>query len=319
MQKRITSQNHLAAIMLWFVMSVFWQIGPANVAEAQLKTGVIAGQIRDGQTQSGLPADVMLVDDKEHHLQSVMADDDGKYRFSNLSEGEKILLVKSSGYGYDRKAVTLTSGQMSQNVFFELDPAGTISGSVVTEDGTAVKGATLRCIYTDYLAQVWNSVILDSELGEQNTNAQGEFFLQDVKPYSKFFLEVAAPGYSLKFSPTMTVIPTQQLIDIELSLEKGAAFTGTVTDQSGNSIEGARVAIRPRSEIPEPYRSYSIEASKRHNQVVFSGADGDFAFEVLSADSINLIITRAQFQPYRQVVDLDPNGPTNLSVTLQPR
>ena len=36
-------------------------------------------------------------------------------------------------------------------------------------------------------------------------------------------------------------------------------------------------------------------------------------------DSNNLIISRKQFWPHRQVVDLDPNGPTNLSVTLQPR
>ena len=321
MQKRITSQSDLAAILLWFVMSVFWHFGPAGIAEAQLKTGVIAGQIRDRQTQMGLPGTVSLFDEKEGTLQGAKTDDDGKFRLSNLSEGEKFLMVHSHGYGYDKTSVTLTSGEMSQVVFFELNPTGSVSGRVVAEDGTPVKEAIVRCIYIDYPVRVWHSQISGSESGEQSTNALGEFFLPEVKSYSKFFIEVTAPGYSLKFSPIMTVIPTQQLIDIDISLEKGPTFSGIVTDPSGNPLAGARVSFRSNSPIPEPFYSYSIEAFNRNNQIVFTGADGRFAFKMFSADSVNLFVAlpRSEFRPHRQVVDLDPNGPTNLSITLQPR
>lgn len=148
------------------------------------------------------------------------------------------------------------------------------------------------------------SFILTAEVGEAKANDLGEFVLSAITPYKEFYLEASSDKHPPKFSDEMMLNPEQTSEGIEIRLEKGVTISGTVVDDLRSPVAGARVRLKALTDSSIAPLSHSIEIIKRKNQVVITGADGEFVFEGVSTGDKNITITYAQHYAYTQATSI---------------
>lgn len=299
-----------------------------TLAQAQNSLAVISGQIRDAETGFPLLADVTLVEpdtglSDKAGFRNVMTDSLGNYELMEVIPGDSIVIVKCSGYGIERKLITVGSRQLLDNTDFELNKIAIVSGRVVGEYNIPVAGAVVRAIYTAYPPEIWKSFIFKHEVGEAKTNDLGEFVLPAITPYKEFYLEASSDKHPPKFSDKMMLYSEEASEGIEIRLEKGVTISGTVVDDLRNPVAGARVRLRALTNSSTAPLSHSIEIIKRKNQVAVTGADGEFVFEGVSTGDKDIIVTHAQHDVYRQATSIlmseAVDGVVNIQAVMQRR
>ncbi|HEX6864648.1 MAG TPA: carboxypeptidase-like regulatory domain-containing protein, partial [Thermoanaerobaculia bacterium] len=176
-------------------------------------------------------------------------------------------------------------------------PAPRVVGTVVDGKGVPVAGARIELNRGhDHDAQPLG--------GEENlylaaTGADGRFEVTGVPP-GRFSLEVRADGFAPLRSPGLH-LPAGggRTVDAgTLTLQRGAALTGRVSDSGGQPVPGAEVWV-----VPSEMRDADLDWSGYYREGPAARTDARGAFEIPDLDP-------------GETVDLDVCAPGHLPVSL---
>jgi len=144
------------------------------------KVGNIIGNIR---AQDGTPLKGASIrytrPGEEESGDETQSDDKGKYCLSDLSEGLHVVRVYSEGYDDAQKIVSVTEGQVINDVDITLRPAVTISGTIYKADGVT-RLANTEIYPTIVYYHDDGSSTSRSPLGGSETDAEGRYYELDV-------------------------------------------------------------------------------------------------------------------------------------------
>lgn len=199
---------------------------------------------------------------------STVSEEDGGFAFDNLV-GRPYTLV-ARGPGGIAGPVTVKLTRTSEPVVLRLRPAAKVTVRVTTPDGKPVDGATVELRGVD---------------DQHETTKVGLVTFAAVVP-GGYQLAAFAPGMAHVFQ-WLQVGSGETLA--ALTLVPGAKVSGTVMDEQGKPVAGARVVYSGASD-------WMQQADDRRDAVV-SGTDGDFAFPALPAGSFRLVATHDDLAP----------------------
>jgi hypothetical protein len=178
---------------------------------------------------------------------SVATNDEGAFRFAALPSGKPLVLSAHNDYGDSSKPVNT-----------RLAPgATTLKAPLVLPRDTAIRGVVRNAETGTPLSGV--QVTLSGATNEfgnrfttqaaQQTDAGGAFAFEKLTP-AGYRLQVSMSGFAPRI--LNNVEPPSTLI-VELS--PGAVITGTVSDQGGNPIPGAKVSCDFRAEPAQHFHT----------------------------------------------------------------
>lgn len=199
---------------------------------------------------------------------TAVSEDDGSFAFDNLV-GRPYTLV-ARGTGGIAGPVTAKLTQTSEPVVLRLRPAAKVTVRVSTPDGKPVDGATVELRGID---------------DQQAATKAGVAAFATVVP-GGYQLAAYAPGMAHVFQWLQVGSGDN---DAALTLVPGAQVSGTVVDDQGKPVAGARVVYSGASDWVQ-------QADDRRDAVV-SGPDGAFAFSGLPAGSFRLLATHDDLAP----------------------
>ncbi|CAN5909104.1 hypothetical protein BH11MYX3_BH11MYX3_17810 [soil metagenome] len=199
---------------------------------------------------------------------SVVSEDDGGFAFDNLVGRQYTLVAR--GPGGIAGPVTAKLTATSEPVVLRLRPAAKVTVRVATADGKAVDGATVELRGID---------------DQQATTKAGVATFSTVIP-GGYQLAGHAPGMAHSFQWLQVGSGDN---DAQLTLVAGAKVVGTVVDDKGTPVAGARIVYSGASD-------WMQQADDRKDAVV-SGTDGGFAFEALPAGSFRFVATHDDLAP----------------------
>ena len=137
---------------------------------------------------------------------TVTSDAAGKFEFANVDPGDYQLTIRRDGFAnlvlgaknaaHKTDPILLNAGDRKADFLVRLVPYGSISGSVLDEDGDPIRSMTVA-------AMTWRYTTSGRELQEVRTassNDLGEFRIFDV-PAGKYFLKVGQRTVQLNSDP----------------------------------------------------------------------------------------------------------------------
>jgi len=220
---------------------------------------------------------------------TVTSEADGGFVFDALV-GRPYTLV-ARGEGGIAGPVTAKLTATSEPVVLHLRPASKVNVTVVDAKGAPVDGATVELRGID---------------DQRETTKAGKAMFATVVPGS---YQVAgwAPGLAQALQWLQVGAGVH---DAKLTLVAGTRVSGTVVDDQGAPVAGARVVYSGASD-------WSAQGDERRDSVV-SAADGAFAFAALPAGSFRFVATHDQLAPGTStLVTLDgTNERTGITITL---
>jgi protocatechuate 3,4-dioxygenase beta subunit len=217
-----------------------------------------------------------------------VVDERGRFRVDDLEQGRGLnLLVAREGLlpGW-MLGVEAGSGRA---VEVELQAAASVSGRVVTEDGSGVAGARV-----DLRAAAPPGGTLDADLlvpglsGSASTDDRGRFTIAGLGAGAAV-VEAGAAGYRPSEPERVEVGAGAAVDGLELVLGHGATLEGRVDDSDGRPIEGVRLSVG--------------RVSTR------TDADGRYRLQGLAEGAQSVALEHASFG--RQLYDVDVRPPVS--------
>ncbi|MBL9012751.1 MAG: carboxypeptidase regulatory-like domain-containing protein [Myxococcales bacterium] len=187
---------------------------------------------------------------------TAVSEEDGGFAFDNLV-GRPYTLV-ARGPGGIAGPVTAKLTATSEPVVLRLRPAAKVTVRVTTADGKPVDGATVELRGTD---------------DQRETAKQGTATFTSVVP-GGYQLAAWGDGYAHVY--TWLAVGSGETT-AEVVLLPGARVSGSVLDEAGRPVAGARVVYSGASD-------WMQQADDRRDAVV-SGSDGGFSFAAMPAGS----------------------------------
>ncbi|MBN1899904.1 carboxypeptidase regulatory-like domain-containing protein, partial [Candidatus Sumerlaeota bacterium] len=247
--------------------------------EIGLKTGsALEGRVVYGPDKSPVPGALVKKEDDGSHIMgmdmsqfdfnplegNVIADDEGKFRFENLSSGLNALIAKKSGYLDGKKTVFVISGQDTKDVEIELLRGGIVTGRAVAHSsGEPVSRAEVTFSGQGFLADLMPFI------GKKTmTDSSGGFEFQTV-PAGMQTLKVSHDDYAMKMVENVNVEEGKTVDVGDVSLTSGGGIAGVVLDASSKPVPRALLMARGSSGFHQQNTSH----------------DGEYAFEELSPGS----------------------------------
>ena len=200
--------------------------------------------------------------------------DQGYFRFSGLSSdvdycvwatatNRVIRYSKDGNPGtYDRDDATRYQIEQGWNYWISdinLPYGGSLSGYVYQSDGvTPIEGATV-------VIESWDDIDYDFVRVESTSNADGSYTAPGI-PLANYLISALASGFTIEYyaagssvanpdqAEEVILSPGQvDITDIDFSLDAGGTISGTVSNESGQPLEGAEVYALPVIEGGESY------------------------------------------------------------------
>jgi hypothetical protein len=318
-----------------------------NLAVALTRAATIETTVRDagtGQPVGGICVwaltlrDAAIVDGGGH-----CSDDDGKVTFSALAAGTYTLLAKptdgvhgaqwvgaagGTGDQYRAQQVTVQAGQTATAPTIDLDPAGSITGTVT--DATTGAPAQAVCVSAMPVDAIWSRI---GYCPGAETDAGGNFTVTDLGPYA-WPVEYAGSdpgrtgvGYAWQWSggavnrkhAAPVTVTAGKATNASAALSPGATVRGTVVDAAGAPMTQATVSVinsetgdaAGASSVDEPGTgSHLVHVLPQTVKITYGGGqrrwyqnatDADHATDVVvTADGVTLTLSMFPVCPARR-------------------
>ena len=218
---------------------------------AQNETYKISGAVIDHATDQPLPKALVQItavqtDESSSASRFTRTDDEGRFAFARLPAGKYTLLagLQSSslqlfqGDESYSTAIAAGPGLDSEHIVFPLIRLGSISGTVLDEEGRGVRSAAVY-LYQQRIASGQPEI---AGHGQQQTNASGSFRFSHLQPGTYFLAVYAHPWYagSNTTSPEFDVAyPLTYYAD---ATDLSAASPLTVAEGTAANVQ---IALRP--------------------------------------------------------------------------
>jgi protocatechuate 3,4-dioxygenase beta subunit len=276
----------------------------------------LAGTVVDGKGAPVPGAEVRLlgwsgkVQDLREQART-RASTDGTFLFSGLPAGTYDLLAMAPGFAPERLSVPVSESAVL--VRLVLRPGRTVTGLVVDGLGVPVAGARIELTRV----RTTSMLPLDGEQGFYHaaTGADGRFELPGV-PAGQFKMEVRAEGFAPLNSPGPHLPAGEEgRADLgTLTLERGAALTGQVSDSAGKPVPDAEVWL-----VPYEIRNSDLDWSDYYRKGPAARTDADGAFEIPDLDPeepVGLDVCRPGYLPISLYFQQTPGHP--VEAVLEP-
>ncbi len=217
--------NKRLAISLGLLLTV--------VAQATEVTGVV----RDGEGQPVEGAEIQIL---PTHTKTVTSDQDGAYQLTWQAEewwDDDVVYYIVVRDQERQQAVALPIGKETISIDLTLQPALTLTGQVVDENGQGIGGATIHVMMR---ASYWGSSLFNSS-DSPTTDDQGHFEIGDLPPAVRYGLTASAKGYG---TSDLDVSNTEEAQGGRLEVGKltltvaNQKVSGRLIDQTGKPISG---------------------------------------------------------------------------------
>lgn len=217
--------------------------------------------------------------------QQTKTDDGGEFRLtvSRVKRVYHLVLVKSEGFATGWAMPQVGLGQAMPPVTVTLAKPAPISGTVTSEDGTAIAGATVNIIMGPAGTEKtgWNLIgmVPGMDWLSAKTDDKGRFEFQDVPANVKATFTVTAEGFA-PISPygrgNLNLQYAAGQKDIQIKMAKEAVLEVTAVDKStGSPVAGIPVQAMPTSGyIPQ--------------KAITTGTDGKAVFKGLPGGQVRI-------------------------------
>ncbi|MFE5483238.1 MFS transporter [Streptomyces sp. NPDC056527] len=229
-------------------------------------------------------AALTLIDVQGQQIGRGGSGEDGRYALSVPGPGSYVLIAAAGGH--QPQAVSVTVGERPVELDVVLGGAGRLAGTVVTADGTPVRGAAVT------LTDVRGEVVASTRSGRE-----GGYVITELVA-GEYTLAAGAPAFRPAALPVSVQASRETRQDIELA--GGAVLRGTVRAGGGRPVEDARVTL--------------LDAAGNVVDTLTTGPDGTFRFVDLSSGEYTVIA--AGYPPVATVLQVAGGGRTERDLQL---
>jgi len=254
----------------------------------------ISGVLRDTKTQQPLTgAEVRLSRAQgrggfrfaDPSAISAITDAKGNFTFSGLRPGSYDISGSRPGYSVMPANITVTSAQKAQKAL-AANPMARVSGSVVDEDKRGVAGAAV----TIDAPSRGGMVFMGLPNGTRNaaTGPDGHFVLYTATD-GDAIIQATKKGYPSAKTNAFRIAPGEHKNGVTLTIPRGVALTGRVTDNNGKPLSGVTVAAvsaesggaggGPGMQIRRMVLA-SLRGTNNDEDFVQTGSDGTFTIRL---------------------------------------
>jgi len=245
-------------------------------------------------------------------VRTVRTDAAGNYQAMSVLPGS-YLVARARGYG-SKYATISSQGGNSITVPFSLEEAASLSGRIVDTRGAPVIGATVRVAYNGDIAPF----LIAADLGETQTDTNGEFTVSNVSPGQRFVLEALTSVHPVEYSLPLILAPAQKYANAELVLKTGGQLNLLVRDAgTGHPLPNAQVLIRRGPKNPRVENSVGYVQSIHRNAA--TTADGTLDLNGLEPGEHIVSVLLPGYLADQRRVYVNDKAPTLLEVQLRSR
>ncbi len=271
----------------------------SNTAQKENRA-TINGKVTDRTTSAPLAAELGLAihTAKGVVLKHTRANEQGEFEFADLPAGEFHLSTKQDEYAVERTGFSLQADE-THTLDFRLVRTRRVNGVVTNASRNPVAEARVQVFY-EHEASFTNSY--QWEAGDVRTDAEGRFTIE-VHPERAFVVEASSQGFL-----SAVTTPQNATKEIALTLKRGVAISGMITDEFGNPLADAQVQLQAHlmdeREIALLNHFLPFEMLQQAHQTTVTQADGAFRFENVSQTEHALVVRHPQAEPQRVTVDV---------------
>lgn len=215
---------------------------------ALTRTGSFSGTVTD---ELGVPIPYAIISARDslgYYYYGSSTDAQGKYVVGELPSAKYKAQARAQGFvpqWYNKKSTvdsatlfTVTKGYDTPNINFILSRGGTISGAVKDKNGNGIADIAVFALDTLYYV-VSLGITNDTGGYVMGGLTTGKYY---VATYSEEYLDQWYDGkINYQEATKVSVVIYQNTPNINFTLLKGAIIAGTVTNKSGEALEGINV------------------------------------------------------------------------------
>jgi Leucine-rich repeat (LRR) protein/protocatechuate 3,4-dioxygenase beta subunit len=253
--------NHRSRIELADIVTINAGSVTTNINAQLADAGTVSGRVTDEQGNGIVGVDVQLKDLTGYTYSQANTGVDGYYTAQGAAPGENRVYFNGTTAGnyipefYNNKngwqpfssdIITVTAGQVTENIDAQLTTGGMVTGRVTDDQGNGIPGVGVSIQDSTGCGISW-----------ANTDADGYYTASAIPTgnYRVYFDGTGAGNYIPEFynnknswepqtADTISVTVGQTTTGINAQLDAGGTITGRVTDGSGNGINGVSVQIK---------------------------------------------------------------------------
>lgn len=282
-----------------------------DLGEITLEPGaVIEGRVTDLRgsaiegaqvfvAESMIQAAFMRVNRRRQREPAALSDVNGFFAVADRRVGEVVdLTIKTPGFAQGR--VLAVEAPTDQPIAVRLSRTSRVRGEVVDTRGRAISGAF---VWVSARVSIGPGTSTHST-GQATTADNGRFVIEEIDP-GEIEVKVEAEGYRNANLTGLMVEPEQDLENLRIVMEPGAAVSGRVTDASGRPLAHAMIQL---SEGGRSYAGFQIGDT--------SDNDGRYRLEGIAPGRQSVTASHEDFQSTTRQIEVEL-GENRLDLTLE--
>src|SRR5262249_50942721 len=197
--------------------------------------------------------------------------------------GQYILSAIYPGSVVGNATISVTAGQNINKPLFGSARAR-VSGTVVDEDRRGVAAARLT---SRNAGRDGGPFLIGPGRMQPDATAysgpDGRFVLRNVLPEADIQIDATKKGFPTSHSASLKLNPGEKKGGLTITIPRGIAFTGKVTDANGRALSGVGVTpveTEGRGVGPMVRRGAVLVQRDRDEDIVRTGSDGTFSLRV---------------------------------------
>jgi hypothetical protein len=212
-----------------------------------------------------------------------ITDAKGNFTLGPVAAGTHVIRPSRPGYGISgMQALHLKAADSVQKALYAT-AQGRISGSVVNEDKQPVSAARLTTRPASRNNDMFPMMVRGGGGSEGYSAPDGRFVLRGVEPDADLQVDALKRGYPGAKSGTLKLASGERKSGVTITIPRGVAVTGRVTDKDHKPLSGVGVeAIEGANDTMGGMRRMVISnmQGNRGDEMVRTGSDGTFSMRV---------------------------------------
>ncbi|HEX5138273.1 MAG TPA: sigma-70 family RNA polymerase sigma factor [Planctomycetota bacterium] len=223
--------------------------------------GPVAGMRIEGMRPGG-----MLI---EGWTSGVMTDEEGRFELHGVVEGRADQLeIMDPRFVQDWRAKV--PDLAPDEVGIAVRRVGSVSGSIVDEEGRPVAGAVVRVVSAQ--EQRWFG--MDAEAPDRPASDEHGVFRIAAGPASDVCVRALKPGFLPGRTESFAIADAQELTGLVIRLERGAVLRGRVSDPAGRPVAGASIGALGQDAFTDEEGSFALGGLKEGPTSVYVSCFG---------------------------------------------
>lgn len=211
-----------------------------------------------------------------------ISDAKGNFTITGVAAGNYEIRPTRPGYGISgMQAVHLKAADAVQKTLYAT-AHGRISGSVIDEDKRPVAAAHLTTRRASRNNDIF-ALMMRGGGSDGYSAPDGHFVLRNVETEADLQVDAVKRGYPVAKSPTLKLAAAERKSGLMITIPRGVAITGKVTDKDKKPLSGVGVeAIESSADAMGGMRRIVISSiqGNRNDELVRTGSDGTFLIRV---------------------------------------